>query len=871
MTFSSTEDIDCTIGVSRDRDKIRSILEDCLSDDDFFCRKGRLLLRQLGIPQGDDLILLARHKSKVKYGYVLASDTVSHILDLAGKKEKQSLQRLVESPFFLVKASWLYEHAPSFFFFDKGKAADLDDFIVRFADEYEAGLLENRVSIDGWEKVRNPHRVMGVTFWENQIFDPVALVDKMRCEKIEGLELSVDFHPFNYKKLLPEEFSPEKRALIKEAVCKAGLKLDIHSPIVGPYAPLPNPKKGQQLFFDPLKCPAVQSETIRLACDIGARSVVFHLIDHKRMKDMAALVKKAEGTPVRVTFENYCQIDGVQNSAMFVACLDEIIGFLPEDVKRRNFGVTLDVGHLNVEGEDPLAGAERIGLWCLAHDVFLRLHATDNYGKLLFSPPAYSADVHANVSGRGINSALIITLLRSLGHEFDVVAEQIQPLSPRDIALIHKAQTASVDEPYESIVARGKDRLANWGFEPLIPSSISSKNVYRFLAGLAGISGLKEYLVLRRIQDQKYLSVDEARKISQDFMKMPLKFRNNLTEYIDEMILPVQSEHGVLQKSEIDLICQNISGALFGTINNEHLDRIFSEVRSYRKGETICEQNAVGREMYYIRSGEVAVFLGENQLAALKPGEIFGEISLFYNVARTATIRAAADITEVGVLTRSGFETILQDSHPYSHDLIYRLYSILPDRLRNLNEKYRMAINALSLLTEGRERKMRIGEGVDAILKPKENFFPTITGEEARLLFTETKFFDAGRTVITEGDFAEGAYLILEGKAKAVISSDGGEKIVLGEFDRGEIFGEMALIDNKPRSASVVTVTPCELAFMEKGAFGRIIEPLSSLSFRLMAFICLSIFRRIIALDKEYADLKKMLGKKNPGNKEQTR
>lgn len=579
---------------------------------------------------------------------------------------------------------------------------------------------------------------------------------------------------------------------------------------------------------------------------------------------MAALVMTAAGSPVRVTFENYCQIKSVQNSDVFTASLNEVIRHLPEDVKRDNFGVTLDVGHLNIEGEDPLVGAEKIGHWCIANGVRLRMHATDNYGKLLFSPPAYSADVHGNVAGRGINSALIITLLRSLGLEFDVVAEQIQPLSSKDIDVIHHAQTAPVDDPYELVVARGRERLADWGFEALIPSSISDQDPYRFLAGLHGIPALKEYLVFRRIQDQKYLSVDEAKRISQDFMKMPLKFRNNLTEYIDELLLPIQGERGVLQKSELDLICQNISGALFGTLNNEHLNQIFSGIRRYKAGETICEQNTIGQEMYFIKDGEAAVFLGDSLLAVLKPGEIFGEISLFYNVERTATIKAAADHTEVGVLTREGFESLLQGSQPHSHDLIYRLYTILPERLRNLNEKYRAGINALYLMAEGRCVTM-VGEakGLDPVLKPKGDFFPTITQEEARAVFAETRTFEADQVVFAEGEYGDGAYLVLDGKAKAVLTSEVGESIVLGEFGKGEIFGEMALIDNKPRSASITTVTPCQFAFIEKEAFGRYIENRSDLSFRLMAFICLSLFKRIVSLDAEYAHLKKQLGREH--------
>jgi formate dehydrogenase major subunit len=47
--------------------------------------------------------------------------------------------------------------------------------------------------------------------------------------------------------------------------------------------------------------------------------------------------------------------------------------------------------------------------------------------------------------------------------------------------------------------------------------------------------------------------------------------------------------------------------------------------------------------MYYIKEGEVTVLIDEVALATLRPGEIFGEISLFYNVERTATIVAAGD------------------------------------------------------------------------------------------------------------------------------------------------------------------------------------------------------------------------------------
>jgi len=838
-----------------DVQKIQGILDKSLSEKDVRCRKSLRLLMTLGLERDEILKMLAHHKSRVKYGYCLSPISLAHILSLAQENEA-SLLTLVESPFFLLKTCWLYEHAPYFFFFGKRSTEDLDTYIIKFASQYDNLFLKNNVSIDTWVKISNPRRVMTVTFWENKIFDPVSLVEKVKDERLEGLELSIDFHPFNYTKLLPEEVTEEKREQIKEASRKSGIKIDIHGPIVGPYAPSPDPSIGKQLFFDPLDCFEIQCETIDLAKDIGAGSVVIHLIDPSNLKKMVQLILKAGGSDVRVTLENYCQTEKRQNADIFIACINDILGALPQEVRKKNFGITLDVGHLNIEGEDPIVACDKIGRYCLENRVYLRLHATDNYGNLLFSPPAYSADVHSRVSGRGINNAIIIKLLRSMGHQLDVVAEQIQPLMPEDTALIHEANSFPIDDSYELIIRKGKKKLSAVTSESLIDHEVLKEKAYLFLAGMEGASHLREHLVYRKIQDKKYLSVDEAKKISKSFMKMPHKFKNDLVEYVDDLLLPIQSESGAIQKGEIDLICQNISGALFGTINNEHLNEIFSETRVYHEADVVCEQNTIGQAMYYIKKGEVTVFLNKTPMASLGPGEIFGEISLFYNVKRTATIEAARDNTKVGILTRMGLENLLKSSKPYSHDLIYRLYNTLPDRLRNLNDKYKTAINALYLILDADKKNLLEIDGLQTEIRLESDLFPALTREEAKGLFQEIKVFDANQVIFSEGDPAEGAYFILKGRVKAVTFSRNDKEIILGELGREEIFGEMALVDDKPRSASIVTVTPSKLGFVARETYNAFLETRSELAFQLMSFICLSLFRRILRLDRLYAKIK---------------
>lgn len=840
-----------------DVDRIRKALDGSLSETDSLCMKSRKRLKDLGLRSDEILKLLALHKSTEKYHYSLSCESLTHLFDLTKQKGASSLKRIFEYPFLIIKTCWLYEHAPYFMFYDEEKQAELEEFIIEFAAKYDDFLQGPSLPIDKWTVLKDPKRIRTVTFWEGQIIDPVSIINNARLSNLEGIELSVDFHPFNYKKLLPEEISAGKREEIRLACRKSGVKIDIHSPIVGPYSPSPDPKKGKQLFFNPNDCLDVQRETIDLARDIGAGSVVVHMVTASSFDELADLILYAKGSDVRVTVENYCQTEVIQDADTFIASIDEIIKVLPKEVRKKNFGVTFDVGHFNIEGEDPLIAAGKIGRYCLDNDIYIRLHATDNYGKLLFYPPAYSADVHGNVSGKGIDNGIIIKLLRSMGLTLNVVAEQIKPLTAEDIQCIHGAQSSPIENSFEEYVSKGEKLLSSIGDQSIITEDLAGESAYQFMAGMEGIGALREHLVYRKIQEKKYLSVNEVKRISQEFTGMPDEYKKDMIKFVDDLLLPIQSEDGVINKSELDLICQNISGTLFGTINSENLEQIFLEEAVFSKGDVICEQDTVGREMYLIKDGEVNVSVNGSSLAVLGRGEIFGEISLFYNVKRTATIKALSDKAVLGVLSRRGLDTLLKSNQPYSYDLIYRLYSILPDRLRNLNDKYKMANDALNLILNGERDAVEKAYDKINYSMPETDIFTRLTREQARQVFKKEKSFDANEAVFAEGDKGDGGYYIIEGRLKAVTFSSDYEEILLGELGEGEIFGEMSLIDGKPRSATVLAITPCKIAYISSEEYNEIMKENSDMAFILMSFICLSLFWRILKLDNAYADIKK--------------
>lgn len=71
-------------------------------------------------------------------------------------------------------------------------------------------------------------------------------------------------------------------------------------------------------------------------------------------------------------------------------------------------------------------------------------------------------------------------------------------------------------------------------------------------------------------------------------------------------------------------------------------------------------------------------------------------------------------------------------------------------------------------------------------------------------------------TIINEGDLSHSLYLILEGSVKAYVSDEHGREVVLCTQGPGEYFGELALMDDAPRSASVITLAHTRLGILPR-------------------------------------------------------
>ena len=83
------------------------------------------------------------------------------------------------------------------------------------------------------------------------------------------------------------------------------------------------------------------------------------------------------------------------------------------------------------------------------------------------------------------------------------------------------------------------------------------------------------------------------------------------------------------------------------------------------------------------------------------------------------------------------------------------------------------------------------------------------------------KSFPRGASIIAAGDITESLYVVISGRMKVMMSDDEGREVILAILGPNEFFGEMGLIDDHPRSASVVALEACEVLSLSKRDFKK--------------------------------------------------
>jgi CRP/FNR family cyclic AMP-dependent transcriptional regulator len=108
-----------------------------------------------------------------------------------------------------------------------------------------------------------------------------------------------------------------------------------------------------------------------------------------------------------------------------------------------------------------------------------------------------------------------------------------------------------------------------------------------------------------------------------------------------------------------------------------------------------------------------------------------------------------------------------------------------------------------------------------------------------------------GAVVIVEGDPTDSLYIVISGRMRVLMSDADGKEVILAILGPGEFFGEMGLIDDNPRSATVVAVEPCELIVITKHDFKGILAE----NFEMAMTVMRGLVRRLREADRKIGSL----------------
>lgn len=234
-------------------------------------------------------------------------------------------------------------------------------------------------------------------------------------------------------------------------------------------------------------------------------------------------------------------------------------------------------------------------------------------------------------------------------------------------------------------------------------------------------------------------------------------------------------------QQRLDLAVVLSSNFLFQQLDPSLKKTVLSALqkKSFEKDLDIIVQGDVGDYFYIIELGSVQFIVNGSPLHTAGPLSSFGELALMYNSPRAATVHALEDVT-CWLLDRSTFRRILLEG-TFKRRIMY--------------EDFLKDVEILSSLTAQERSKI-----ADALSPEK---------------------YQKGDRIVTEGEQGENFYFIELGNCEVKTKAGGHIKVL----HKGDYFGEIALLNDLPRQATVEAMDDVVVATLGKSGFQRLLGP----------------------------------------------
>jgi CRP/FNR family transcriptional regulator, cyclic AMP receptor protein len=310
---------------------------------------------------------------------------------------------------------------------------------------------------------------------------------------------------------------------------------------------------------------------------------------------------------------------------------------------------------------------------------------------------------------------------------------------------------------------------------------------------------------------------------------------------------------------------------VFRHMRDEQIFRLSRFVRSVEvgEGEFLFRDSDRSMDFFVIREGRIEIQkqtpFGPQILATLHGDTVVGEMN-FIDRGQRSTDALAVERTSLYSFSFSALDQMMNEDREIAVALHWTFWRSLAVKVREANEQLKLFFQEEAQKPAHRRVETSIAtEQVQVRSEEKVDLFKErgLSAAEMKLLatFSTEERFRAGSTIFREGEEGDKLYIVLDGRVRISKFIPGVGEEALAVLDRGDFFGEMALIDEMPRSADAKAhERDATVLSIDRATLNEILsmDPHASLQF--LNLLCRMISRRLREINDKIVQWKYMAG-----------